>query len=112
MAKEEIKVMDTPELHENFILLHAFEHPGIPLKKWVENDETYTGNYHTDIGVLMPLVEKITTLGYDYSYYNGRACITNNELFKVKEAYIPADGKMLPATYNVVVFFLKNYYKP
>jgi len=53
--------MNTKELHENFILLHNFEHDE-PLKKWVEQDETYTGQYHTSWDALMPVVQKLQTV--------------------------------------------------
>lgn len=45
-------------LHENFILLHTFEH-GFAPKKWVVMDETQIGTYHESLDSLKPLIDKI-----------------------------------------------------
>jgi hypothetical protein len=45
-------------LHENFILIHEFFYPEEPLKQWVRDDESYTGNYHESFDSIMPVAEK------------------------------------------------------
>lgn len=46
------------ELHENFILLHTFEHGASP-KNWVIADEYCIGEYHISLDWLKPVIDKI-----------------------------------------------------
>lgn len=60
--------MTTLELHNNFILFHEFNYgKEEPLKKWVRKDLEYIGHYHDDWNVLMPVVEKIRSLGIEFT---------------------------------------------
>ena len=51
-------------LHKNYLLLLRFQHPGEPIKKWVEEDEDHVGNYHNDIQWIWPVIERIEALGH------------------------------------------------
>jgi hypothetical protein len=53
-----METLNNKTLHKNFILIHEFLYPGEPIKGWVRDDETYTGQYHQDWECLIDVVHK------------------------------------------------------
>jgi len=87
------------QLHQNFILIHSFLYPE-PLKKWVQDDLTYTGNYHDNWEELMILVKKI---GDDYNW-----SIFETLKF-LEETYYPEEGLSgIDSFYSACVFEIEK----
>ena len=73
---------------------------------WVSVEDL---KFHSSWDWLMPVIEKIESLGYEWSYLNHVAVITDNGFKQHFRDISFADESRLKATYNVVVEFIKWY---
>lgn len=65
-----MKKLTATQLHENFILIHDFEHGKASMKEWVKKDKTYMGNYHISYDKLFTVIKKIgEDTGYELIMY-------------------------------------------
>lgn len=110
-----MKNYTTRQLHDNFIMLHAFQHSE-PIKAWVANDKNYTGVYHSDWETLFEIVKHISdttgyelVIRYDNSYWNK---FGENPLRDKKGNEVEFGGyKNIKNIYEAVVEFVKWYKK-
>lgn len=100
--------MKTEELHENYILLHNFEH-GVPMKKWVEADVNNIGEYHTSWDWVMPVVKKIESMPGWYVKTEGNYCSISHG--GSAPIITETDGTKILALYKGVLEFVKWYNK-
>lgn len=104
-------------LHNNFILIHGFLHPEEPLKKWVQDDENYTGEYHSSWDWLMAVVEKIESIkdGIYQVDIKQEGCIilerckNFNPPISKTVLNLPEGTTKIEAVYLAVVEFIKLY---
>lgn len=68
--------------------------------------------YHKSWDWLMPVVEKIESLGYEFIIIESRCKINNNTDHSIEELfYIETIGSKINATYEAVVAFINEYNK-
>ena len=65
----------------------------------------HESNYHTSWGWLMPVVQKIESLGYVFTIQGGKA--EYGEMISKTQSFIAEDK--LSSTYKAVVEFIKQY---
>ena len=66
--------------------------------------------YHSSWDWLMPIVEKIESLGYEFIIAESRCNINHNTDHSVEELFhIETVGSKLDTTYQAVIQFIKNY---
>lgn len=67
-------------------------------------------NYHLSWNWLMPVVEKIESLGYEFTIVENRCKVSNNTDHSVEELFhIETIGSKLDTTYDAVVQFINQY---
>jgi len=104
------KKLTQKQMHENWLIIHRFEHEEEP-KKWLVNDKTYTGDYHKDWLWIMPVILKI---GEETGY---ELVMKFNESYWNKFGNDPLEDKNFGGyenpfeIYKAVVAFLKWYNK-
>tara|TARA_R110001592_G_scaffold356680_1_gene658981 strand:+ start:487 stop:840 length:354 start_codon:yes stop_codon:yes gene_type:complete len=66
--------------------------------------------YHSSWDWLMPVVEKIENLGYEFTIVENRCKVSNNTDHSVKELFhIETIGSKIETTYDAVIQFIKNF---
>jgi hypothetical protein len=66
--------------------------------------------YNVSWDWLMPVVEKIESLGYEFTIVENRCKVSNNTDHSVEELFhIETIGSKFKTTYDAVVEFIKNY---
>lgn len=97
-------------LHENYIVLHNFEYE-TPMKKWVAEDVTQIGEYHTSWDWLMPVVDRIETETNCIVDIRSNAIFIHDVVDDKQISFIEVDGitDRLNATYKAVIEFIKWY---
>jgi len=74
---------------------------------WCEEHEL---SYNVSWDWLMPVVEKIESLGYEFTIVESRCKVSNNTDHSVEELFhIETIGSKFKTTYDAVVQFIKNY---
>lgn len=65
--------------------------------------------YHTSWDWLMPIIDKIESLGYEFTIVENRCKVSNNTDHSVKELFhIETIGGKFKTTYDAVVQFIKK----
>ena len=81
----------------------------------MNHDDWYTAdnlNQHLSWDWLMPVVEKIESLGYEFTIIESRCNINHNTDHSVEELFhIETVGSKLDTTYQAVVQFINQYNK-
>ena len=73
-----------------------------------EMGEYVTPNYNTSWDWLMTVVEKIESLGYEFTIVENRCKVSNNTDHSVEELFhIETIGSKLDTTYKAVIQFIK-----
>jgi hypothetical protein len=95
------------QLFKEYADIHNFMYPQ-PLKKWI--DETnFINHYSDDWDWLMPVVEQIENLGYEFIIAESRCKINHNTDHSIEEVVsIDIIGSKIEATYNAVVEFINQ----
>ena len=64
--------------------------------------------YHTSWDWLIPVVEKIESLGYEFTIVESRCKVSNNTDYSIEELFhIQTTGSKINTTYKAVVQFIK-----
>jgi len=72
----------------------------------------YELKYHTSWDWLMPVVEKIESIGYEFTIVESRCKVSNNTDHSIKELfYIEKIGIKIDNVYDAVIQFIKQYNK-
>ncbi len=68
--------------------------------------------YHNSWDWLMPVVEKIESIGYEFTIVESRCKVSNNTDHSIKELfYIEKIGIKIDNVYDAVIQFIKQYNK-
>ncbi len=66
--------------------------------------------YHSSWDWLMPVVEKIENLGYEFTIVENRCKVINNTDHSIKELFhIETIGSKIETTYDAVIEFINQY---
>lgn len=80
------------------------------VEDYQEMGEYVTPNYNTSWDWLMPVVEKIESLGYEFIIVESRCYVKHNTDHSIEELFhIETIGSKLETTYDAVVEFIKEY---
>ena len=76
---------------------------------WIPQDEL---QYHISWDWLMPVVEMIESLGYEFIIVESRCYVKHNTDHSIEELFhIETIGSKIDTTYKAVVKFINNYNK-
>ena len=78
------------------------------MEDYQEMGEYVTPNYHSSWDWLMTVVEKIESLGYEFTIVESRCKVSNNTDHSIEELFhIETIGSKFKTTYDSVVQFIK-----
>ena len=110
-----VKYTDANKLIAEFMGLDSFKDSLASLHQGkinVDVDVYEQAQYHTSWDWLMPVVEKIESLGYELIIAESRCKINHNTDHSIEEVInIDIIGSKIEATYQVVVEFINEYNK-
>ena len=93
-------------MKENKLIAEFMEYPNLGTK----GDFSYL-KYHKSWDWLMPVVEKIENLGYEFFIVEDRVKVSHNTDHSIETIIDLTSRSKLNATYNAVVEFINQYNK-